>query len=47
MYDNINVAVGGPINADYPKVYKTKFLKPGIPVSFQVTSSFQQYYILA
>lgn len=45
MYDNINIAVGGPINADYPKVYKTKFLKPGIPFSLQVTEPNTKYVI--
>jgi len=45
MHNNINVAVGGPINADYPKVYKTKFLKPGIPFSLQVTDPNTKYVI--
>lgn len=45
MNNNINVAVGGPINTDYPKVYKTKFLKPGIPFSLQVTEPNTKYVI--
>jgi hypothetical protein len=45
MYKDINVAVGGPVNADYPKVYKTKFLKPGIPFSLQVTEPNTKYVI--
>lgn len=45
MNNNIKVTVGGPINADYPKVYKTKFLKPGIPFSLQVTEPDTKYVI--
>ena len=45
MHRNIEIAVGGPINADYPKVYKTKFLKPGIPFGLQVTEPNTKYVI--
>lgn len=45
MNNNINVAVGGPVNAEYPKVYQTKFLKPGIPFSLQVTEPNTKYVI--
>lgn len=45
MHNHINVAVGGPVNADYPKVYQTKFLKPGIPFALQVTDPDTKYII--
>lgn len=45
MYENINVAVGGPINAAYPKVYNTVFIKPNIPFALQVTEPNTKYVI--
>lgn len=41
---NINVIVGGP-NEDYPRVYKTKYIKPLIPLSGQMTDTNTKYVI--
>ena len=45
MHNNVNVSVGGPVNVDVPKTYNTKFLKPGIPFSQQVTDADTKYVI--
>ena len=45
MNNIIDVAVGGPVGADYPKVYKTKFLKPGISVALQITEQDTKYVV--
>ena len=42
---NVNVMVGGPINEDYPRIYKTKYIKPLIPLSGQITDVNTKYVI--
>lgn len=42
---NVNVMVGGPINENYPRKYKTKYIKPTISLSGQITESDTKYII--
>ena len=42
---NINIVVGGPISEDYPRIYKTKYIKPNIPFGLQVTDANTKYVI--